>query len=248
MACLARGDSRADGRMASHVECESGDVRGADVEAAWIDVRGRMAAGAIAIERADRDVIGARRRDRHVRKGGGNRGGMAAQAARDALVGTGDRVERIVAWSGMTLRAWRVGGYVIGGFGRVGNVRCERRSGRMTTYAVPRSRVGLVKGVRPRVPPRARGACDHALIRCRLVAGLARGDSRGDRRVAGDIEAGTGEIRRTDIESARAHVGRRVATGAIAIECADRDMVIAGRCDRDVREGRGDRGCVAREA
>ena len=88
----------------------------------------RVAARAVAVEIADRHVVGAgRAHDRDVGPASGRRWSVAAQAVGHALVRAGHRVKRIVARRGMALRARRVGRDMVGGLGVAGLVGRERR-------------------------------------------------------------------------------------------------------------------------
>ena len=78
-----------DGRVTGSAQCRSINARGADVEAARVQFVGAMAAGAIAVKTADRDVIARRTGDRNVREAAGDRRSVTAQAARDSLMGSG---------------------------------------------------------------------------------------------------------------------------------------------------------------
>src|SRR2546430_73974 len=91
--------------------------------------------------------------------------------------------------------------------------------------------------------PRAGAAGQHPEEGRPFVAGLTGWDRPGHRRMAGDAERGTGDVRGAELEAAGIHIRRGVAAGAVAVQAADRH-VIAGRGDYgDVDEGP-DRGAV----
>src|SRR5215470_11396439 len=117
---LAGRGRRRYGRVAGGIERRGVDVRRTELEAAGVDVGGRVTARAAAIEAADRDVVVTRPaddRDRVGRRRSGKRSSACAvtgETARHALVDTGDRVQRVVAGGGMALRTRGGGRDVVG--------------------------------------------------------------------------------------------------------------------------------------
>src|SRR5215470_3121367 len=79
-------------RWAHRVTCAAGT----DLEASGIDVRRGMAARAVAVEAADRDVVARSLDDGDVGKGSGART-MAAETTRHALVDADYGIHRVVA-------------------------------------------------------------------------------------------------------------------------------------------------------
>jgi len=137
--------------------------------------------------------------------------------------------------------AGRVGGNVGGRLGTAAHlIGGKRRGGRVAAVAVTAGRMGLVVCLGTRVAPGGCGAREHSDVRRGLVTGRAGAHRRRYRGVAGDRKCRTREARGADPEAARIDVGRGMAARAVAIECADRE-VIAGRADdRDVGKGPGD--------
>src|SRR5207248_9124135 len=90
--------------------------------------------------------------------------------------------------------------------------------------------MGLVERLRTRVGRARGGAREHPEVSRGLVTGLAAADRLRDGGMAGDRERGSTDARGADPEAARIDVARGMAARAVAIECADRD-VIAGRGD-----------------
>ena len=177
-------------------------------------------------------------------------GAVAGQAAGHALVGAGDRVERVVAARGVALRARRAGRDVVGGLARPRSALSAKRGRRgVAAVAVTAGRVALSKRVGPRVAGRwwrcSRASPGKARA---LVAGLA-GRHRCCHRACGrqrqrrDVDA-----RGAELEAARVDVRGGMAARAVAVEAADRDVVARGRNDRDVGEGGRDRRRVAAQA
>ena len=123
------------------------------------------------------------------------------------------------------------GGYVVGGLACTGDVAGKRGRRSVTTSAIAGRRVsGIESRGRPGIS-RSGGAGQHAeVIRC-LVAGLAGRHRRRYRRMPGGVERRVSGAGRTDVESARIEVGGAVATGSVAVEGADRNVI--GRCRRD---------------
>src|SRR4029077_15285331 len=85
------------------------DVRGAELEAADVDVGRRVATRAVTVEAADRDVVIRQPGDRNGVAGwrsgeGSSARSVAGETTGHALVNTGHRVERVVAGGGVTLR------------------------------------------------------------------------------------------------------------------------------------------------
>src|SRR5262250_419740 len=103
---LAGRGRRRYGCVAGGIERRGIDVRRTELEAAGVDVGGRVTARAAAIEAADRDVVVTRPADDRDRVGGrwsGKRSGactVTGETARHTLVQAGDRVHRVVARGG----------------------------------------------------------------------------------------------------------------------------------------------------
>ena len=189
--------------------------------------------------RPDRDVVARGADDGDVGEGRRDRGSVTAQALRHPLVGAGDGVERVVARGGVALRARRTGRDVVRGLAGTGDVAGEGRRGGVAAAAVATRRMlGIERRGGTRVAGGGAAARQHPHVRSGLVAGLAGGDRRGHRRVAGDAERRGGDARAAEFEAARIDVGRCVAAGAVAVEAADRDVVARRADDRDVGEGR----------
>jgi len=130
------------------------------------------------------------------------------------------------------------------------DVAREGRRRRVAAAAVAARRViAIERAVRARVARCGIRARDHAHELGTLVAGLAGADATRttDRGVAGDGERRRSGARRADKEAARVDVGSRVATRAVAVERADRNVVARARDHGDVGE-RTDRRAMAREA
>jgi len=126
---LVTGRARAHrrhGGVPGDIECRTRSARRADPEAAGIHVRSSVAARAVAVGAADRDVAAARpphNRDRVAGRRSRERSGaraVAGDAPGHALVRAGNGIERPVARRGVALRAQRRGRNV---------VRRARRSG-----------------------------------------------------------------------------------------------------------------------
>src|SRR6266478_6575580 len=221
--------------MARNTQRRARDARGTELEATGIHIRGAVAARAVAIERADREVI-ARRADHSNVDEGPDRGTVTGQTPGDALVRAADRVEREVARGGVALRARCSGRNVIGGLAGSGHIGREGRRGGMAATAVASGwmlRVECARGARVA----GRGAGEHSHVRRHLVAGLAGGNRRRHGAVPGDAEGRVRDARRAELEATWTHVARAVTARAVAVEAADWN-VVAGRADhRDVDEG-----------
>src|SRR4029077_18923850 len=106
------------GGVAGDAESRRIDARGAELEAADVDVGRRVATRAVTVERPDRDVVIRQPGDRNrvARWRSGERSGarsMAGETTGHALVDTGHRVERVVARGGVALGAGRGGREVV---------------------------------------------------------------------------------------------------------------------------------------
>ena len=154
----------------------------------------RVAAGAVAVEAADRDVVARRRHDRDVRERGRDRWRVAAQARRDSLVSAGNRVRahscppwcgtgRRGRWSGCDSPAWRCR-----------SDRWRTSASSYGSHCSRRSSDGLVERRGARVAGRGRGAGEHADVGRGLVAGLAAADGGRDGRVAGHVQGRSGNL------------------------------------------------------
>src|ERR1700751_2158550 len=123
------------------------DARRAELEATGVDVGGRVAARAVAVEGPDRDVV-ARARD-HGDVGEGSDGrAVTRETAGYALMRARHRVERVVARGGVALCTGGGGRDVVRGLGTTCDVAREGRCRRVTAAAVTRGRVVLVEGGR----------------------------------------------------------------------------------------------------
>src|SRR5215468_3829041 len=165
---------------------------------------------------------------------------VTGEAAAHALVHTGDRVQCVVARGGVALRTGSRGRDVVRWLARP-TVEVAQEGGRrrVTAAAVTRGRVRGVVLDRPVIALRGhRGADQHAEELRTLVTGLTRRHHRGYRRVAGTIECRRIDVRRTELEASRVHVGGRVTARAAAVEAADRDVVVARPADDGDRVGR----------
>src|SRR5205823_14827600 len=105
------------GRMAGDRECGARDVRGAELETTGVHILGAVTARTVAVEAANREVIGGGTDDRDVGEGPGDGRAVAGEAALHALVRTGDRVGGVIARGGVALRARRTGRNVLRGQG-----------------------------------------------------------------------------------------------------------------------------------
>jgi len=238
----AGGDRRRDGGVAGGREGRTGDARGAELEAAGVDVRGAVAARAVAVEAADGHVIAGRADQGDVDEGS-DRGTVTGQTPGHTLVGGGDGIQRIVARGGVALRARRRGWNVIGGLAGRGHIAGKGRRTRVAAHAITRGRMKCVECCRgTRIAGAAAGAGQHPHVGRGLVAGRA-GAHRRHRRVARDAERGSGDARGAELEAPRIHAARAVAARAVAIEAADRNVVAGGGDQGDVDE-RADRGAV----
>jgi len=214
VAGLAGRDSSADGVMTETIQCRCVDTRGADEEAAGVDVGCRVTARAIAVEAAERDVVAWGRNHRDVDERPDRRT-VARQAAGHALVDAGNGVERVVARRRMALATRRRGRNVVRRFERGTG---GEGHGVVTLTAVPARRVLRVeRRVRSRVPGGGVGARVHA----EEIGGLVTGGAlhRRDRRVVdlgasprgevrGRMAAFAGRGRWADGEVVRRHAGR----------------------------------------
>jgi len=113
VAGLAGGHRRSHRRVPGHAQRRAGNAGAAEPEAARIDIGRRVAAGAVAVERADRDMVARRAHDGDVGEGRGYGGGVTGEALGHALVRAGHGVERVVAGRGVALRARRTGRDVV---------------------------------------------------------------------------------------------------------------------------------------
>ena len=231
----AGGHRGRDRPVAGDTQCWGRDAGVAELEAAGIHIRRRMAARTVAVEAADRDVIGRLADGRDV--GERQRSAVTAEAGRHALVRAGDRIDRVVArpWYG-TACTLRWSGMWFAGFAdcviSVANVGVRG----MAAIAVAAGRMRLVERCRARVSGRGGAARQHADVRCALVTGLAAADGGGDGGVAGHVQGRSGNAGSADLEAAGIDVLGGVTARAVAVERADRD-VIGRRADhRDVEE------------
>src|SRR5205814_10480852 len=93
------------------------EVRGAEVATTGVHILGAVTARAVAIEAADRDVIGGRRDRGDVEERRVHRRAVTGQAPGHTLVRAGGRVEPVVARGRVALRARRTGRNVLRGQG-----------------------------------------------------------------------------------------------------------------------------------
>src|SRR5260370_315871 len=100
----AAADRRRDGGVSGDREGRSGDARGTELEATGIHIRRAVAARAVAIETADREVIAGRADQGDVEERPDRRT-VTGEAAGDALVRAGDGGQRIAAGGGVAPRA-----------------------------------------------------------------------------------------------------------------------------------------------
>src|SRR4029077_3243314 len=184
-----------DSGVAGHAESWRVDVRGAELEAADVDVGRRVAARAVAVEAADRDVVIRQPGDRNrvARWWSGERSGarsVAGETTSHALVNAGDRVDRVVARGGVALGTGRGCRDVVRGLARTAiEVAGEGRCRGVTAAALASRRVARIECRRgTRVTGGGVRAGDHAEERRRLVALLAACDRGGYGAVAGDTE------------------------------------------------------------
>src|SRR5213082_2158105 len=131
-----------------------------------------MTARAVAVEAAERKVVARVGDEGDVGERGVHRRAVAGEAARHALVGAGDGVERVVTRGGVALGARRGGWDVIRGLRITGLISHEGRCRGVTAVAVAGGRVHLVEGLRTGVTPGGRAARDHSEVRGALVTGL----------------------------------------------------------------------------
>jgi len=186
----ARGHRRRHRRMAGDGECGIRDVRSAELETTGVHILGAVAARTVAVEAADRDVIGGGTDDRDVGEGPGDGRAVAGEAARHALVGTADRVGGVIARGGVALRTGRAGRNVIRGFAACGHVAEKSRYRSVTGRAIAIDRMKFVERGRTRVSGRSRAAGLHPDVERGLVTGRAgthRRHGRVTRRAEGGI-------------------------------------------------------------
>src|SRR5215469_5211322 len=112
VALLAARDRGCHGGVAGDSQRRRIDVRRTDVEATGVDVGGRVAARAVAVEAAVREVVAGSGDDgdRVAGRWSGERTGarsVTGETTRDTLVDAGDGVERVVARGGVALGARR---------------------------------------------------------------------------------------------------------------------------------------------
>src|SRR5205823_6632905 len=128
-------------RVARDAERGTGDVRRAELEAAGIHIRRAVAARAVAIRAADRNVIAGRGDYGDVDEGP-DRGTVTGETPAHTLVRAGDGVEREVARGGVALRAHGGRWDVIGRLRGCGEqIRCESGCGHVAVAAVATGRV-----------------------------------------------------------------------------------------------------------
>src|SRR5206468_861383 len=173
-------------------------------------IRGAVAARAVAVERADREVITGRRDQGDVGEGRRHRRSVAGQTPAHALVRAGDGVEREVTRRRVALGAHGGRGDVIGGLAGA-HITGKGRRGRVAAVAVAARRVELIQRSRTRISGRGRGAGEHADVGRALVTGRAGGDRRRDGGVASDREGRSGDARRTELEAPGIHIRGAVA-------------------------------------
>src|SRR6202043_813780 len=88
------------GGMTGDRERRNADARRTDMEATRIHIAGGVAARAVAVERAERDVIARVADNLDVGKGPGDRRTVTGETPAHALVRAGDRVGRVIARGG----------------------------------------------------------------------------------------------------------------------------------------------------
>ena len=239
MAGLAATYRRGNCGVAGNVQRRHRNARATEPEATGIDVLGRVAARAVAVEVADRHVVARRRHDRDVDKARRHRRRVAGQAPAHALVHARHGVDREVAGGGVALRAYGRGGDVVGRLRRCGQqVGREGRGCDVAVAAVTARRVLGVEGRGARVRRGGRAAGKHADVGRGLVTGRAGGNGGADARVTGHVQGWTRDAGRAELEAPGVDVGRGVTAGAIAVEAPDRYVVARRGDDGDVVEGR----------
>src|SRR5256714_14689865 len=139
-----------------------------------------------------------------------------------ALVGAGNRVERVITRGRVALRARGAGRNVVRGLGVTGLVGREGGRRRVAADAVPARGMVLVERGRTGVSGRGRGAGNHADVGRGLVTGLAAADRRRHRGVAGDRECRIRYARGAELEAAWVYIRRGVAARTVAVEAAGR--------------------------
>src|SRR5438067_5680633 len=151
MAGGAREPCAGCGGVTGRVERRTRDARRAELEAARIDVARGVAARAVAVEAAERNVVARIGDEGDVAERSVHRRAVAGEAARHALVGAGDRVERVVARGGVALRAGRAGRDMVRRLGASGLIGGKDGGGGVAAgAAVARGWMGLVERRRTR--------------------------------------------------------------------------------------------------
>src|SRR6266481_2980207 len=143
--------------MARDAERRARDARGTELEATGIHIRGAVAARAVAVESADREVIARGADDGDVGEGRRHRRTVTGETPAHALVRAGDGIHRIVARGGMALGARRRGRNVVRGLGVTGLVGREDGRGGVTAVTVAGGRVELIQRRWTGVSGRGRG-------------------------------------------------------------------------------------------
>src|SRR5437763_13598957 len=115
-----------------------------------------MTARAVAVEAAEREVVARVGDEGDVDERGVRRRAVAGEAARHALVGAGDGVERVVTRGRVALGARRAGRNVIRRLGVTGLIGREGRRRRVTAVAVSGGGVRLVESLRTGISPGGR--------------------------------------------------------------------------------------------
>ena len=150
---LTSGYRRRDRGVTGHGQRRTVNARRPDVESARVHIAHAVAAGAVAIQVAGRNVIAGRGGDLDVGKRPGHRRTVAAEAGGHALVSCGDRVGRVVTRRRVALRARRGGRNVIGRLARTRHIAGEGGCRRMTAPTVAGGWMnGIERRRRARIP------------------------------------------------------------------------------------------------
>src|SRR5260370_908808 len=174
MTGLTGGDRRRHRGVARDAERGTRDARGAELEAADVQIGGAVTARAVAVEAADRHVI-TRGADQGDVDEGPDRRAVTGEAAGHALVRARDGVERVITRGRVALRALGAGRNVVRGFAAWGHVAEKRRCRGMAADAVARGRMDRVPRGRAGIAGRGRRADEHAAVRRGPATGLTAG-------------------------------------------------------------------------
>ncbi len=148
MAGLTGGHRGSHCCVARYTQRGTVDAGRTDVEAAGIDVRRGVTAGAPAVEWADRNVVGRSGRDRDIGECSRYRRAVAAQAIGHALVRSGYRIQRVVACGRVALRTGGRRGDMVRRLPCGSHIQGKRRRRCMTAGAISGGGMGFVEGGR----------------------------------------------------------------------------------------------------